>query len=196
MKLSQKYTPDFCSLLFCRSLPFTFVSAQNANITKKMTTPPDSGAFRKKSLHVFPGHETNNSHIDYFNAIFNTRPRSDSNVWLLEISLQDANDNDTDGDILGQLEQFVNQTVLDLDDDLFIYSVAIDRSRAKIWEVYRIQDHLPATIKPYGEWITKKGLTISSELKWVRRKDLEVQKLMTLKAIAIVTFLLIVGCTS
>ena len=69
---------------------------------------------------------------------------------------------------------------LDLDDDLILYSLNEKQNIngtydfISLWEFYEIHPSRPKKVHTYGKWSLTKGLEVSKENKWIRRRNLEV----------------------
>ena len=111
--------------------------------------------------------------LDYvtkkFMDVYTKRPIWDRSYWLFDISAYAT---------LVDWEKSFSDLELDIDENLFLYSsFSINRTNSHnitIWECYQIHSTKAKKIVFYGTWNIKDGLSISSEDKWVRRKDLEV----------------------
>lgn len=111
--------------------------------------------------------------LDYvtkkFMDVYTKRPIWDRSYWLFDISAYAT---------LVDWEKSFSDLELDIDENLFLYSsFSINRTNSHnitIWECYQIHPTKAKKIVFYGTWNIKDGLSISSEDKWVRRKDLEV----------------------
>ena len=116
-----------------------------------------------QDLHIFiPDDKTLNSKVDIFIDLYSSRKRSDKEYWLLDVS-----------SIKNVFEE-LHDLSLDLDDDLYLYSINVLSSGIiSIWEFYEIHWSLPRKLLTYGNWNSVNGLFIADKVKWNRRKNLD-----------------------
>ena len=77
-----------------------------------------------------------------------------------------------------KITEYLQNLPLDLDDDLFLYTTSMNHlTELSIWEFYEIHSSLPRKLNFYGNWNNNDGLNVSREIKWSRRKNLEVSNL-------------------
>ena len=104
--------------------------------------------------------------IDQFVHLYSLRQQSNHEFWLLDVS-NFKNEN--------KITEYLQNLPLDLDDDLFLYTTSMNHlTELSIWEFYEIHSSLPRKLNFYGNWNINDGLNISKEIKWNRRKNLEV----------------------
>ena len=104
--------------------------------------------------------------IDQFVHLYSLRQQSNHEFWLLDVS-NFKNEN--------KITEYLQNLQLDLDDDLFLYTTSMNHlTELSIWEFYEIHSSLPRKLNFYGNWNINDGLNISKEIKWNRRKNLEV----------------------
>ena len=101
-----------------------------------------------------------------FQNIYSERPRDDNSFWLFDISSYISLEN---------WQKHFQSLDLNLNENLYLYSFKnTTKPKALFWECYQIHPTMPMKIVPYGTWSKKNGLSINSDEKWIRRKDLEV----------------------
>ena len=101
--------------------------------------------------------------------LYSLRTSLNRENWLIDISYWSSIN-----DVINDLKSLQ----LDFDDDLFLYSSKIDGKDEfiSIWEMYKIHQTMPSKIMQYGNWSTKNGIMVMETNKWIRRKNLEVNK--------------------
>ena len=62
-----------------------------------------------------------------------------------------------------------------MDDDLYLYKLnsEYDIWSIDLWEHYEIHQEIPRKLLSYGHWTPNQGLDLVSEMKWMRRKNLQ-----------------------
>ena len=112
--------------------------------------------------------------IDQFVHLYSLRQQSNHEFWLLDVSNFKNKNKIT--------EYYLQNLQLDLDDDLFLFNTTSINNLTEIvsiWEFYEIHSSLPRKLNFYGNWNINDGLNISKEIKWTRRKNLEVSNFLT-----------------
>ena len=127
-----------------------------------------------EDLHVFiPNDSELELSLDIFFHIYSLRKRWIHEYWLLDVSNISSID---------KISEYLPKLQLDMDDNLFLYrysSINIDKQfiEVSIWEFYEIHSSLRRKLNFYGNWNNNDGLNVSREIKWSRRKNLEVSNL-------------------
>ena len=103
-----------------------------------------------------------------FTKLYNVREKTSREFWLLDISTF-INDHRFEN-VIDELKNLQ----LDLDDDLYMYNLDIDLQMIQVYEFYEIHATVPRQLLSYGTWNESNGLLISSNDKWLRRRDLKV----------------------
>ena len=107
--------------------------------------------------------------IDHFIHLYLLRQQSNHEFWLLDVSNFRNK---------SKFIKYLQKLQLDLDDNLFLYdasSMTMNNStEISVWEFYEIHSSLPRKINFYGNWNDTNGLNVAKEIKWSRRKNLEV----------------------
>ncbi len=143
-------------------LPFPtnyyFENSDHVNLTATAKSVED--------LHIFvPG--------DFFSVprildpMIKARTRTDQEFWLIDISLWDS---------ISSAVEDLKMLNVDIDDDIFLYTIDEGSGAVKIWEIYRIspkQEHLDVLF--YNDWLPSEiGFQDRILDKWVRRRNLGV----------------------
>ena len=101
-----------------------------------------------------------------FQNIYSERPRDDNSFWLFDISSYISLEN---------WQKHFQSLDLNLNENLYLYSFKnTTKPKVLFWECYQIHPTMPMKIVPYGTWSKQNGLSMNSNEKWIRRKDLEV----------------------
>ena len=128
------------------------------------------GSANDKNLAIFiPDNSNLEKSVKDFVHLYSQRTKADKEYWLVDIMAWP--------DIYNVMEDF-KDIPLDYDDDLFFY-IARNAENGTveslaIYEFYEIHESKPRKILSYGKWTIERGLILSIEDKWNRRKDLEV----------------------
>jgi hypothetical protein len=135
-------------------LPVSLVS-QNAFSPKKFHMDED--------LIVFIIDE--NRSFGLLQKIFNSRLKTSMQVRLIDVSAFESSDT---------WKLALMGIAFDLNDDVFLYSHDIETNIFYIWEVYKIDPKRELIILNHGNWSASDGLKLTKEIKWKRRRDLQV----------------------
>ena len=133
-------------------------------------------SIHNEDLHVFILDDFNLDHsIDHFVHLYSLRQQSNHEFWLLDVSNFKNK---------SKIIEYLQTLQLDLDDNLFLYNASSIKNlnEISIWEFYEIHSSLPRKLNFYGNWNNNDGLNVSREIKWSRRKNLEVSNLEFLKS--------------
>ena len=142
--------------------------------------------FHKTSLEVFIPNESNlEQSVAILLNLYSQRTRRNHEFWLVDISAWRSLN-----EALGDLKQLP----LDFDDNFYLYTF-LDNSgpttSISLWEHYEIHTTLPRKTLPFGKWTGDgTGLEHSKSGKWVRRRNLEVNKFYNLHKHITQTFLI------
>jgi hypothetical protein len=117
-----------------------------------------------EDLHVFIL-DGSNSSVFILKEIFLARLRTNKEFWLIDVSHYETIENAT--------EEAFEDIFLDIDDDVFLYS-SIGKAMINIWEVYKIDPYQELKLLYHGSWSSLDGLMLTKEVKWSRRRDLQV----------------------
>ena len=122
---------------------------------------------RLGDLNVYiPDGSSINSVNKNFQKIYSERPRNDNSFWLFDISSYISLEN---------WQKHFQSLNVNLNEDLYLYYFEnTTKPKVLIWECYRVHPTMSMKIVPYGTWSKQNGLSINSNEKWIRRKDLEV----------------------
>ena len=118
-------------------------------------------------LHVYiPDKSSLESVNNDFQKIYSEKPQNDKSYWLFDISSYVS---------LESWQTYFQSLEVNLNEDLYLYSFTNEtKDQVLIWECYQIHPTKPKKIALYGTWSKQNGLSINSNEKWIRRKDLEV----------------------
>ena len=135
-------------------------------IPTSLTYIEDAGLNRNVSTNsrdlivMVPDESDMDNHMDIYIEWFNQRKRTNKEYWLLDITFLNRERNEK-----------LQKLKLDLDDDVFWF--AFSTRGIELYEVYRIHKDFDIKIIPFGFWTIKNGLSVPSNGKWQRRKNME-----------------------
>ena len=163
------------SIKYSNTLLFIFFRNPTINIVfvlQETFINITSLSIHNEDLHVFILDDFNLDHsIDHFVHLYSLRQQSNHEFWLLDVSNFKNK---------SKIIEYLQTLQLDLDDNLFLYNASSIENLneiVSIWEFYEIHSSLPRKLNFYGNWNNNDGLNVSREIKWSRRKNLEVSNL-------------------
>ena len=135
-----------------------------------MATNISSVPILNDDLHVFiPDESDLVQSLNLFVHLYSVRKQWNHEYWLLDVSNLSS---------INNYKRQMKNLKLDLDDDLFLYSISnegnLDEISIRIWEFYEIHSTHPRKLNSYGNWNTINGLNVTRDDKWKRRQNLEV----------------------
>ena len=119
------------------------------------------------ALFVFiPNDSDIDQSIDNFVKLRSEKRTYNDEVWLLDVSAWPT---------ITNAIKAIEKSPLDLDDDLYLYKLhaEYDILSIDLWEHYEIHHEIPRKLLSYGHWTPNQGLDLVSEVKWMRRTNLE-----------------------
>ena len=119
------------------------------------------------ALFVFiPNDSDIDQSINNFVKLRSEKRTYNDEVWLLDVSAWPT---------ITNAIKAIEKSPLDLDDDLYLYKLNSEDDILSIdlWEHYEIHHEIPRKLLSYGHWTPNQGLDLVSEVKWMRRTNLE-----------------------